>query len=97
MGYITTALTPAERAKAGPKNGANTSATVAVDALGSVSVMIDSVPQGQAFEYQVERVTQNFYGTVDGTAYGYVYAGNRLAASGSGVSSVQAVLVRAFR
>jgi 2-furoyl-CoA dehydrogenase large subunit len=47
MGYISTALTAAERAKAGPKNGAITSATVAVDALGSVSVMIDSVPQGQ--------------------------------------------------
>jgi 2-furoyl-CoA dehydrogenase large subunit len=47
MGYISTALTAAERAKAGPKNGALASATVAVDALGSVSVGIDSVPQGQ--------------------------------------------------
>lgn len=47
MGYISTALTVAERAKAGPKNGAIASATVAVDALGSVSVNIDSVPQGQ--------------------------------------------------
>lgn len=41
----------------------------------------DSVAQGQAFEYQVERLTRNFYGTVDGTAYGYVYAGNRIASS----------------
>lgn len=47
MGYITTALTPQERAKAGPKNGAIASATVSVDGLGSVSVMVDSLPQGQ--------------------------------------------------
>lgn len=47
MGYITTALTPEQRAKAGPKGGANASATVAVDALGSVTVVIASAPQGQ--------------------------------------------------
>lgn len=47
MGYITTVLTAEERAKAGPKDGANTSATVNVDPLGSVSVIIASTPQGQ--------------------------------------------------
>jgi 2-furoyl-CoA dehydrogenase large subunit len=47
MGYITTALTAADRAKAGPKNGAIASATLSVDALGSVSAVIDSIPQGQ--------------------------------------------------
>lgn len=47
MGYITTALTPGQRAKAGPKGGANSSATVTVDALGAVSVVIASAPQGQ--------------------------------------------------
>ncbi len=47
MGYISTVLTAQERAKAGPKNGALASASVAVDALGSVSVTIDSTPQGQ--------------------------------------------------
>jgi 2-furoyl-CoA dehydrogenase large subunit len=62
MGYITTALTPAERAKAGPKNGANTSATVAVDALGSVSVMIDSVPQGQGHRTVVGQVVADVLG-----------------------------------
>ncbi|MDB5962245.1 MAG: carbon monoxide dehydrogenase [Massilia sp.] len=62
MGYITTALTPAERAKAGPKNGANTSATVAVDALGSVSVMIDSVPQGQGHRTVVAQVVADVLG-----------------------------------
>jgi 2-furoyl-CoA dehydrogenase large subunit len=47
MGYITTALTPEQRAKAGPKNGAIAAATVAVDLLGSVTVTIASAPAGQ--------------------------------------------------
>ena len=47
MGYITTVLTPEERAKAGPKNGAQSVATVAIDPLGSVTVKVASVPQGQ--------------------------------------------------
>jgi 2-furoyl-CoA dehydrogenase large subunit len=62
MGYITTALTPAERAKAGPKNGANTSATVAVDPVGSVSVTIDSVPQGQGHRTVVGQVVADVLG-----------------------------------
>ena len=47
MGYITTVLTHAEREKAGPKGGAVATATVAVDALGGVTVHVSSVPQGQ--------------------------------------------------
>ena len=47
MGYISTVLTPAERAKAGPKNGAIAGATINVDALGGVSVIVASTPQGQ--------------------------------------------------
>ncbi|MEO6748350.1 MAG: molybdopterin cofactor-binding domain-containing protein [Casimicrobiaceae bacterium] len=47
MGYISVVLTAAERAKAGPKNGAIAAATVNVDALGGVSVMVASTPQGQ--------------------------------------------------
>src|ERR1700719_4324156 len=47
MGYITTVLTAAERKKAGPKNGAQATATVALDPVGSVSVHVASVPQGQ--------------------------------------------------
>ncbi|MDB5949646.1 MAG: carbon monoxide dehydrogenase [Massilia sp.] len=62
MGYITTALTPAERAKAGPKNGANTAATVAVDPVGSVSVTIDSVPQGQGHRTVVGQVVADVLG-----------------------------------
>ncbi|HEY7645978.1 MAG TPA: molybdopterin cofactor-binding domain-containing protein, partial [Hyphomicrobiales bacterium] len=47
MGYITTVLTPEEREKAGPKGGAVSTATVAVDPLGGVSVHVASCPQGQ--------------------------------------------------
>ncbi len=47
MGYITTVLTPEEREKAGPKAGAISTATVALDPLGGVSVHVSSCPQGQ--------------------------------------------------
>jgi 2-furoyl-CoA dehydrogenase large subunit len=47
MGYISTVLTPEQRAKAGPKNGAIAAATVSIDLLGGVSAVIASVPQGQ--------------------------------------------------
>lgn len=50
MGYLSTALTPEERAKAGPKNGAHSSATISLDPVGSVIVQIDSVPQGQGHQ-----------------------------------------------
>src|SRR5262249_45825916 len=46
MGYITTVLTPEERRKAGPKNGAYATATVSLDPVGSVTVQIASTPQG---------------------------------------------------
>ncbi len=47
MGYITTALSPEERRKAGPKNGAQATATVAINPVGGISVHVASVPQGQ--------------------------------------------------
>ncbi len=47
MGYITTVLTPEERAKSGPKGGAQATATVSADALGGVTVTLASTPQGQ--------------------------------------------------
>ncbi len=47
MGYISTVLTAQQREKAGPKNGGIASATVAVDLLGSVNVVIASAPAGQ--------------------------------------------------
>jgi len=48
MGYITTVLTAAERKKAGAeKTVRRPTATVALDPVGSVSVHVASVPQGQ--------------------------------------------------
>lgn len=47
MGYISTVMTVEERAKAGPKNGAQATATVSLDPLGSLNVHVASVPQGQ--------------------------------------------------
>lgn len=47
MGYITTVLSPEERRKAGPKNGAQATATVALNPVGGITVHVASVPQGQ--------------------------------------------------
>lgn len=47
MGYMAILKTHEERMKAGPKDGALTYATVAVDSSGSVTVTAESVPQGQ--------------------------------------------------
>jgi 2-furoyl-CoA dehydrogenase large subunit len=47
MGYISTVLIASERRAAGPKNGAQATATIAVDPLGGVSVIVASLPQGQ--------------------------------------------------
>src|SRR5690606_26627004 len=47
MGYISTVMTKEERAKAGPKNGAIATATVSLDPLGGVTVVIASAPAGQ--------------------------------------------------
>ena len=47
MGYITSLLTPQERARAGPKDGAIATASVSVDPSGAVGVSTASVPQGQ--------------------------------------------------
>lgn len=56
MGYITTVLTPEERRKAGPKNGAQATATVSLDPVGGVSVHIASVPQGQGHRTVVAQI-----------------------------------------
>ena len=62
MGYITTALTAAERAKAGPKNGAHATATVALDPLGTVLVNTASVPQGQGQATVLQQVVADVFG-----------------------------------
>jgi len=62
MGYITTVMTPEARAKAGPKNGAIASATVAIDLLGGVSVTVASVPQGQGHATVLAQVVADVFG-----------------------------------
>ncbi|HXF46836.1 MAG TPA: molybdopterin cofactor-binding domain-containing protein [Burkholderiaceae bacterium] len=62
MGYITTALTPAQRAKAGPKSGAIASATVAIDPLGGVTVTIASAPAGQGHMTVCAQIAADAFG-----------------------------------
>src|ERR1700722_20150301 len=62
MGYITTVLTAAERKKAGPKNGAQANATVALDPVGSISVHVASVPQGQGHRTVLAQVVADVFG-----------------------------------
>jgi 2-furoyl-CoA dehydrogenase large subunit len=62
MGYITTVLTPEERRKAGPKNGAQATATIALDPLGAVTVHISSVPQGQGHRTVISQIVADVLG-----------------------------------
>ena len=62
MGYITAVLTPEERRKAGPKNGAQATATISVDPTGAVSVHVVSVPQGQGHRTVLAQVVANALG-----------------------------------
>jgi 2-furoyl-CoA dehydrogenase large subunit len=62
MGYITTVLTPAERLRAGPKNGAQATATVSIDPVGSVAVHVASVPQGQGHRTVLAQVVADVLG-----------------------------------
>ena len=61
MGYITTVLSPQERQKAGPKGGAQATATVALDPLGGVSVVINSVPQGQGHRTVAAQIVADIF------------------------------------
>ena len=62
MGYITMALTPEERERAGPKDGAAACATVAIDPIGSITVQADSVPQGQGHRTVLAQVVADVLG-----------------------------------
>ncbi|MGZ5198680.1 MAG: xanthine dehydrogenase family protein molybdopterin-binding subunit [Telluria sp.] len=62
MGYITTVLPKEERAKAGPKNGAIASATVGIDPLGGVNVVIASAPAGQGHRTVCAQVVADVLG-----------------------------------
>jgi 2-furoyl-CoA dehydrogenase large subunit len=62
MGYITTVLTAEERRRAGAKDGAQATATLAVDPGGAVSVHIASVPQGQGHRTVAAQVVADVLG-----------------------------------
>lgn len=62
MGYISTVLTAAQRAKAGPKNGGIASATVSIDHLGSVTALMASAPQGQGHMTVASQVVADVFG-----------------------------------
>ncbi|HLL29134.1 MAG TPA: molybdopterin cofactor-binding domain-containing protein [Xanthobacteraceae bacterium] len=62
MGYITTVLTPDERRRAGPKNGAQATATISLDPGGSVSAHVASVPQGQGHRTVVAQIVADALG-----------------------------------
>ena len=62
MGYITIALTADERRAAGPKSGAQAAATIALDPLGGVTAVIDSVPQGQGHRTVTAQVVADVFG-----------------------------------
>jgi 2-furoyl-CoA dehydrogenase large subunit len=62
MGYITTVLSPEERRRAGPKNGAQAVATVALDPLGGVTAIIDSAPQGQGHRTVIAQIVAAAFG-----------------------------------
>ena len=66
MGYISTVLTPEQRAKAGPKNGAIAAATVAIDLLGGINVTIASAPAGQGHMTVCSQVVADVLGLQPG-------------------------------
>ena len=66
MGYISAVLTPAQRAKAGPKNGGIASATIAIDLLGGVNVTIASAPAGQGHQTVCAQVVADVLGIQPG-------------------------------
>lgn len=66
MGYISTALTHAQRERAGHKNGGIASATVNIDLLGCVSVVVASAPAGQGHMTVCAQVAADVFGLAPG-------------------------------
>ncbi|MBM85794.1 MAG: carbon monoxide dehydrogenase [Rhodospirillaceae bacterium] len=67
MGYITTLLTPQERARSGAKNGALATASVNFDPSGAVTVQVSSVPQGQGHRTVLAQVVADELGIYPST------------------------------
>ncbi|MDQ3874434.1 MAG: xanthine dehydrogenase family protein molybdopterin-binding subunit [Actinomycetota bacterium] len=62
MGYITLAQTTAERSQALPKSGNAEGATVAISALGGITVRVATTPQGQGHRTVVAQVVADALG-----------------------------------
>ncbi|MFC3339771.1 xanthine dehydrogenase family protein molybdopterin-binding subunit [Paracandidimonas soli] len=62
MGYISTVLPLEMRIKAGPKNGGIASATVGIDPLGGVTVVVASSPAGQGHRTVCAQVAADVFG-----------------------------------
>ena len=62
MGYITTVMPQEQRAKAGPKNGAIAAATVGIDPLGGLNVVIASSPAGQGHRTVCAQIAADVFG-----------------------------------
>lgn len=62
MGYISVVLPKEVRAKAGPKNGAIASASVSIDPLGGITVVIASSPAGQGHRTVCAQVVADVFG-----------------------------------
>src|SRR5712692_3117851 len=56
MGYLGVAFSAEERARQLPKSGCTAAATVAIDALGGITVRIDTTPEGQGHETVVQQI-----------------------------------------
>jgi 2-furoyl-CoA dehydrogenase large subunit len=62
MGYLGVTFTAAERAKQLPKSGCTAAATVAMDALGGITVRIDTTPEGQGHETVTQQIVADLLG-----------------------------------
>lgn len=66
MGYLSTLLPLDARRKAGPKDGAIGTATVAIDGNGQVTVVADSTPQGQGHRTVLAQIVADELGLTPG-------------------------------
>lgn len=62
MAYVGLALTPEQRARSLPKSGAAAPARLVMDALGGVTVQIDSVPAGQGHRTVIAQIVADELG-----------------------------------
>lgn len=62
MGYISTLKTGLERERSGQKDGAVAAATVNIDPLGTITVIADSVPQGQGHQTALAQIVADELG-----------------------------------